>query len=444
MPEALLAAPRFALELAVAQAALKPRSSPWDPGAQRPERGGGSISDDEPSHSLQGHSYWEGMSDRALPGLSRRTQGAIAVLYTPLDGYVWRMLRSLCAHLAAPHPLILFWAEAPPSADARGALAQAVAGPGCHARQVWFVGITPDVWAGGGIARNAAPDGATEPNELAESATERFVSSEGGYRRMCWFWHRSVHFLPCLRDVSFVLRLDTDSEFITAPRTDPVAAVAAAGASYGYATFCFDNPRFTAGLWSHVRRWLGRTQRWAGGLRLPNASVCRDHFFDAPTACVRRVHGVCETSAAGDDGCPVPMFYTNFEVLRSEVFRNAEVDGWAQSLRRGVVRRRWGDAPLRALTVGMYIRPHEVVHLNDFAYRHGRGVASRIISDRNNLTIEWGHRMGRFSSESGYFLGICMAPPFEATEAPPPPTPKPPQYRPGYGLLSSAARLFGR
>eukprot|EP01065_Artemidia_motanka_P033716 TRINITY_DN40753_c0_g1_i1.p1 TRINITY_DN40753_c0_g1~~TRINITY_DN40753_c0_g1_i1.p1 ORF type:complete len:457 (+),score=105.16 TRINITY_DN40753_c0_g1_i1:51-1421(+) len=323
----------------------------------------------------------EGAADEELVGLDSSTGGAIAVLYSPWDPLVWRMLRSVCSKLAAPHPLLMFWVEEPgPTPAVRHAVTVAATHGCLAARQVWFVRIPAAVWEAVGSA-----------------GREGLVSGKGGYRRMCWFWHRSVFTLPCLQNVSLLMRLDTDSEIVTRPATDPIAAVAARGASYGYVSFCFDNPDFTRGLWQHAAR-SGLTSAW------PNFTFPARRCSPSPPP-----PGAEWSAGTGDHNCPVPMFFTNFEVLRLSFFRRPAVRAWMESVREGVVSRRWGDAPLRALTIGLFASPSESVHLTDFAYRHGRKGAEQRIGVGNQLSARWDLRRPPLGDLDVYYLGICTS-----------------------------------
>lgn len=107
------------------------------------------------------------------------------------------------------------------------------------------------------------------------------------------------------------------------------------------------------------------------------------------------------------------MFYTNFEVLRTSWFRQRRVDAWARSLRDGVERNRWGDAPLRALTLGLYARPEQLVHLNSFRYLHGRASSggARSLTINNTLNVNFSRRIEKGEESEDYFLGVCMGEP---------------------------------
>eukprot|EP01062_Namystynia_karyoxenos_P072248 TRINITY_DN6824_c0_g2_i1.p1 TRINITY_DN6824_c0_g2~~TRINITY_DN6824_c0_g2_i1.p1 ORF type:complete len:591 (+),score=89.70 TRINITY_DN6824_c0_g2_i1:179-1774(+) len=383
--------------------------------------------------------WHEGTADRPLPGLDLGTGGVIAVLYEPSDVYVWRLLRSLCTLLAAPHPLLLFWTDYPAPDDTRRAVTAAATSRKCFRRQVWFVELVDELWRevqnpshekGDATLHQMldyAPVPSTRADGLKNLPRTDFAHGEG-YRRMCWFWHRTIHWLPCLREVPLVMRLDTDSELISAPPRDPIRAVAAANASYAYNSFCFDNPQFTRGLWNVLRLYtdaqphLG-TPRWPG-FCLPDPAECIDLSMSGAQTEAQETklrQEMLKGGLLGDfvtasllDACPVPMFYTNFEVMRSSFFRQPEVDRWLRSLRRGVLERRWGDAPLRALTLGLFASPEDVLFLDDFDYRHGREDA-RTLHKGHGMRLHWKMRpQGAKDEDDTFWLGVCLKRPSRA------------------------------
>eukprot|EP01062_Namystynia_karyoxenos_P073250 TRINITY_DN70076_c0_g1_i1.p1 TRINITY_DN70076_c0_g1~~TRINITY_DN70076_c0_g1_i1.p1 ORF type:complete len:675 (+),score=160.62 TRINITY_DN70076_c0_g1_i1:189-2213(+) len=356
----------------------------------------------EPNTGPGGAPLWyEGDADQELPGLVTVTGGVIAVLFTASDVMVWRLLRSLCTRLPVNHPLLLLFTSQAPPLHQRDAIALTAAGPGCTERQIWFVRVPRSLW------RIDEADGEQSEKEAWG------VSEPGGYRRMCWFWHRTIHWLPALREVKAVMRLDTDSEIVTMPPQDPIQSVLSRGAVYGYVSFCFDNTEFTIGLWQHFVAWRAA--------HLPRSAPGQDFEVPDPYNCSLPVW-VPPNSTKAVDFCHVPMFYTNFEVLVSKFFRRDDVDMWLRSTSAGVRLRRWGDAPLRALTMALFARASDLVHLNEFSYRHGRGSGPPTLRLGNNLSAQWTPRKypPHGNALDGYFLGICLRPPLSARKTPRP------------------------
>eukprot|EP01065_Artemidia_motanka_P023190 TRINITY_DN27659_c0_g1_i1.p1 TRINITY_DN27659_c0_g1~~TRINITY_DN27659_c0_g1_i1.p1 ORF type:complete len:658 (+),score=196.53 TRINITY_DN27659_c0_g1_i1:53-1975(+) len=337
------------------------------------------------------------------PELDLSTGGGIVVLYSGLDVMVWRMLRSLCSHLRAAHPLLLMLTSKAPPEHVRDAIAMAAAGPGCPQRQVWFLHVSAETWT-------------IDSEDRQTKRKEQWgVSEPGGYRRMCWFWHRSVHWLPVVRQLRALMRLDTDSELVSTPTKDPIAEVLSKGAVYGFIAFCFDNPGYTTGLWQHFEDW--RRENAASETPLTSAPDTRNCPVPLDVE-----HG----SALALDRCHVPMFYTNFEILVPEFFRRPAVDRWMRSVASGVRLYRWGDAPLRALTLSLFAQETQIVHF-DFSYRHGRwsedtGQTRGTLPKKNELGMDWTRTDFPRLAESRdpYFLGVCFRRPLSEQAAPTP------------------------
>merc|ERR1719502_2025272 len=66
-----------------------------------------------------------------------------------------------------------------------------------------------------------------------------------------------------------------------------------------------------------------------------------------------------------------PMVYTNFEVSNVAFFTRRDVRKFAQEMLRGTATFRLGDAVVRAFQLGLFANRKQVIHLNDFRYRHG-------------------------------------------------------------------------
>ena len=67
----------------------------------------------------------------------------------------------------------------------------------------------------------------------------------------------------------------------------------------------------------------------------------------------------------------VKLFYNNFEVCDVDFFLRKEVQEMSEWFieSQGIYRHRWGDAPLRYMTLAMFADPSQVL-AKHFAYRH--------------------------------------------------------------------------
>jgi hypothetical protein len=67
----------------------------------------------------------------------------------------------------------------------------------------------------------------------------------------------------------------------------------------------------------------------------------------------------------------VRTYYNNFEVCDLDYFTQPDIQqmtDWVVDT-YGIYRHRWGDAPLRYMTLGLFARPDQVL-LRDFDYQH--------------------------------------------------------------------------
>ena len=111
-----------------------------------------------------------------------------------------------------------------------------------------------------------------------------------GYRRMCRFWFSGVFELEDVRNLTYLLRLDTDSELrCRADSRDPFEVMARRRAIYGYVAVKMDHQRVARNLTAFGAAYARRVPQ------------IQDAFFRFPPNAHKN--------------CPAPMFYTNFEIM---------------------------------------------------------------------------------------------------------------------------------
>jgi len=160
-----------------------------------------------------------------------------------------------------------------------------------------------------------------------------------GYQHMCAFFTSKIFDHPRLRSVTYYLRLDTDS-FIEEPLCyDPIEVMHVRNRIYGYRYLGSDPPEVSRGMWALVdsyanehpsidERMRENGWNWPGGRVLEEME--KHHF---------------------------PGFYNNFEIVRLEAFRRADVRAWLEevaSVPERAYKYRWGDSPIRYATVNMF------------------------------------------------------------------------------------------
>ena len=111
-----------------------------------------------------------------------------------------------------------------------------------------------------------------------------------GYRRMCRFWFSGVFEVADVRNLTYLLRLDTDSELrCRADSRDPFEVMARRRAIYGYVAVKMDHQRVARNLTAFGAAYARRVPQ------------IQDAFFRFPPNAHKN--------------CPAPMFYTNFEIM---------------------------------------------------------------------------------------------------------------------------------
>ena len=169
-----------------------------------------------------------------------------------------------------------------------------------------------------------------------------------GYRRMCRFWFSGVFELADVRNRTYLMRLDTDSELrCKASSRDPFALMAHQNAVYGYVAVKTDHPMVAKNL----------TAFGAAYSRL--VPPVRDAFYRFPPR--------------PPTNCPAPMFYTNFEVMDVAWFAAPRAAAFARAVDATgqIFGNRWGDAPLRWLTLALFASRTQLLCFGgEYDYRH--------------------------------------------------------------------------
>jgi hypothetical protein len=177
-----------------------------------------------------------------------------------------------------------------------------------------------------------------------------------GYHHMCRFWNREIFHVPHIKQVyEYILRLDTDSLILTPWTSDPFAAMKAKQAVYGYKCISPDFPEYAVGM-------VNFTKQYAESNNLePAFRGFRAYLSNAKETLV-------------------PMPYTNLEILHVPFFNSPPVARFLNASDTGpvwgVYRHRWGDAPLRAMVLGLFATEMTVRHISEFEYIHPAGALS--------------------------------------------------------------------
>ena len=173
---------------------------------------------------------------------------------------------------------------------------------------------------------------------------------------MCAFFAREIFHHPRLQNVTYYMRLDTDSYIFKPVCYDPIDLLHAHNRSYGYRIATRDPWWATEGLWDLTDVWA-RThpeveeRLTQNGWDWPNG---RENMREEP----------------------FPTYYNNFEIVKLDTFRRPEVTSWLDGIMQDperIFKYRWGkpvvlraltrltflpgtgDAPIRRVTVEMFL-----------------------------------------------------------------------------------------
>ena len=161
--------------------------------------------------------------------------------------------------------------------------------------------------------------------------------SKWGYQQMCRFWATKIWEHPILDDYSTFMRFDTDSCFTQSLDKDLYLPGLPVDKPYAYAAnrICKDNPEFTAGLFE-----LTNDYAVANNITVKNPDLW-------------------------DDAKKGKIVLNNFEISNITFFRQPAVMAFQSAISEaepfGVFRKRWGDAPIRLITLAVFAEESEVM-----------------------------------------------------------------------------------
>ncbi|THH33311.1 hypothetical protein EUX98_g938 [Antrodiella citrinella] len=161
-----------------------------------------------------------------------------------------------------------------------------------------------------------------------------------GYHMMCAFFASEVFDHPRLQNVTYYMRLDTDSYIFRPLCYDPFEIFHQRKRSYGYRAALTDPAEFVVGLWDLTDEYAKT--------HVEVEERMQRNGFSWPSPRERGSMGERE----------YPGYYNNFEIVRLEAFRTPEVRAWLDEVKRvpeRIYKYRWGDSPIRYATVYMFM-----------------------------------------------------------------------------------------
>lgn len=170
-----------------------------------------------------------------------------------------------------------------------------------------------------------------------------------GYVQMIRFFFKAVFLLPELKNISAFMRLDDDS-CLAAITCNPFSLLSRE-VVYVHNDVVYDKASVCVGLWDLVKQYV--------------------EFFQVP---VRRRRALSDAVVRkGPFRGRVRSFYNNFEIVKMSFFRAPEVRHFTDFVDAsgGIFLYRWGDAPLRYLTLAIFAREDQIAARSPlWRYRH--------------------------------------------------------------------------
>ncbi len=177
------------------------------------------------------------------------------------------------------------------------------------------------------------------------------VDHDIGYRHMCRFYSYGIFVHPALQPFDYYWRFDDDSFLLKPVNFDPFAKMQEEGYVYGYRSIMREDPLREEG--KGLQQLLDTTKQFARKNKLPR--------------CYLRPFTNWRGQTNGK------QYYTNFEITNISFWRNNPLyKQYISTLENqgGFYKYRWGDAAVRSLACGIFLKPLQIHHFGTIAYRH--------------------------------------------------------------------------
>lgn len=163
-----------------------------------------------------------------------------------------------------------------------------------------------------------------------------------GYRNMCQFFHSEYY--KYLDEYDWFMRLDTDSFIIDKVDYNLFEYLESKNKIYGY---------------------VGEIPEW------PDAVKHLDEWFETFTK-KHRLKTSFYKSLIVNGNYQYRQIYNNFEIVNKEYFKNNKVQFIMSEINKSgnIYRWRWGDAPLRTLTLSLCYQKNKLHRFSDIGYEH--------------------------------------------------------------------------
>ena len=203
---------------------------------------------------------------------------------------------------------------------------------------------------------------------------------------MCRFWFSQVFELPEVAALDYLMRLDDDSALQSDWRFDPFTYMQAHRMHYAYLHAAMDDPQWTRLLWPFIADYSAHHRP------LPPSIPTGLSYFPTPSPSSLAFLASHSSEWDAPHTTRFPQLYNNFEVAHVAFFRQAGVRHFMEWVDAhepyGVYRLRWGDAPLRFATLGLFGRDEGTLMLN-MLYQHPGWFEWKHIPPRPISWLRW-------------------------------------------------------
>lgn len=168
-----------------------------------------------------------------------------------------------------------------------------------------------------------------------------------GYRKMCRFWSKTLFLQPFMQNVSSYMRIDTDL-FLQKMPIDPFSILKTEKLAYLSTVYYKENKRQTEGLWETFLRFAVQHDIHPKGLiPLSNQNKITSNS---------NIQNMTTEQAANvlyERGYNLDYIYNNWEVSIVSIWQSEIYSQLIEFVDKtgGIFMRRWGDAPIRTLSL---------------------------------------------------------------------------------------------
>lgn len=185
--------------------------------------------------------------------------------------------------------------------------------------------------------------------DTCRTSTSYWRRGKWNYQLMIRFWFKILFEVPLFKQYEYMMRLDDDSQIL------------------GVWMNVFDEMRKRRAVYFANNEDVDFEKSLPGTMKLPYLAL---KYLVLNNLTVKQHDRIRRGFAESH----ILNYLNNFEVMKLDFFRREDVWKWIEEVDRtnGIFKYRWGDAPLRYITLAMFAEPHEVLHRSQYnlSYYH--------------------------------------------------------------------------